>query len=213
MEKIIKEVLEKLGKDSYIVGGYVRDKLLNIKSYDIDITTKRTKKELETIFNLPVNVFGGLNFTKQNYNFTITCFRKDLVYNKKGFPQKIDFLIDLKTDLKRRDFTINAICLDKDEKIIDYEKGLNDLKNKKIKTIGKAQERIKEDPLRIFRAIRLACNLDFALDEELFKAIKENKNLINNLSKEKIIKECNKIKDKEKAINLMQKLEIYKEEK
>ena len=195
MELIVKNIFEKLGEDTYIVGGYVRDKLLNINSYDIDIITKRTKDELQSIFSLPVNKFGGLNFSYDKYHFTITSFREDLVYNKNGFPAKINFNVDLKTDLKRRDFTINAICLDKDEKIIDYMEGVKDLNNKIIKTIGDANLRIKEDPLRIFRAIRLASNLNFKLDLELIVAINNNKSLIKNISKNKINKELSKIKD------------------
>ncbi len=193
------------GFEAYLVGGFVRDYLLGKSSLDIDICTSALPGDLEHIFHLKPNAFGGINFKQEDYQITITPYREDMVY-RKGFPKKVNFNVDLMTDLKRRDFTINAICMDEDKNIIDYHKGLEDLNNKTIKMIGDADTRIKEDPLRIIRALRFAVTLNFNLDENLVKAIKNNKDLLDEISaakKEKEIAKLMKEPYQEKALNLI----------
>ena len=194
MDKVIKSVLDELNKEyeAYLVGGYVRDYLLGIKTYDVDICTTALPKDIYNIFNICANNYGGAKLILDNYNIDITTFRKDSHYNKRR-PMEVEYITDLKTDLMRRDFTINTICMDKDGKIIDLLNGVNDLNNRTIKMIGDNIERLVEDPLRILRAIRFATVLDFNLDEELIKAIKKKYKLVNTLSKDRVKAEFSKI--------------------
>lgn len=186
------KTIKNQGFEAYLVGGFVRDYLLGKSSLDIDICTSALPQDLECIFASKPNAFGGLNFKQEGYQITITSYREDTAY-RKGFPQKINFNVDLATDLKRRDFTINAICMDENKNVIDYHKGVADLNNKIIRMIGDADTRIKEDPLRILRAIRFAVTLNFNLDEELIKAIKENKELLEEISETKKTRELAKV--------------------
>ena len=194
MDKVIKSVLDKLNKEyeAYLVGGYVRDYLLGIKTYDVDICTTALPKDIYNIFNIHTNNYGGAKLIIDNYNIDITTFRKDSSYSKRR-PMKVEYITDLMTDLKRRDFTINTICMDKDGKIIDLLNGIEDLNNRTIKMVGDNMERLVEDPLRILRAIRFATVLDFNLDEELIKAIKKKYKLVNTLSKDRVKSEFSKI--------------------
>ena len=213
MHKIIKEVLEELNKhgyQAYLVGGFVRDTLLGIKSYDVDICTSALPKEVHAIFNMHSNNYGGANMTIGNYNFDITTFRKESNYKNRK-PEKIEYIDDLKTDLLRRDFTINTIVMDKYGKVIDLLNGIEDLNNRLIKMVGNPSKRIEEDPLRILRAIRFATILDFQIDGKLVEVIKEKKTLINNLSKTRVREELDKILCNEnfkKGLNLLKDLGI-----
>lgn len=202
MKKEIQKILanlEKMGYEAYFVGGFVRDYLLGIDTYDIDICTSATPTELNKIYNLKPNNFGGIHFRLEDYDITITSFRKDDFYEN-GFPKQIEFNVDLKTDLKRRDFTINSLCMNKDLKVIAQSDYLNDLNKKIIRMVGDPLTRIKEDPLRIIRAIRFAINLNFKIEENLWQVIKENKNLLMIISKNRLEKEINKIKKDDKAV-------------
>ncbi len=196
MNKDIIAILEKLenqGFAAYVVGGYVRDYLLKRPTNDVDICTSAPGAALTKIFGFLPNNFGGIHFKVGDFEITITTYRWDQNYVN-GFPQQINFNVDLKTDLARRDFTINALAMDKKGQIISYDRGLDDIKNKVIRMIGDPQQRIEEDPLRILRAIRLALSLDFTIEETLAQVLKENMTLIANLSTPRRDKEIAKIK-------------------
>lgn len=195
MDKIIKNVLDTLQKHgfcSYLVGGYVRDTLLGIKTYDVDIATSALPKDIHAIFNICSNNYGGANLKIDNYNIDITTFREETKYVSRH-PEEVNYITDLASDLTRRDFTINAICMDKDGKVIDYLNGIDDLNNCLIKMIGDPSKRLKEDPLRILRAIRFATVLDFNVDDELMLALKNNANLVSSLSGSRVREELDKI--------------------
>ena len=209
MEKNIKKILETLedtGYQAYLVGGYVRDYLLGINSYDIDIATNALPKDIHNIFNSTKSNYGSVNLKIDNYNIDITTFRKELNYvNRK--PSKVVYIDNLEEDLNRRDFTINAICMDKEEKIIDPLNGCEDLNNRVIKGIGDISLKLEEDPLRIMRAIRIATVLDFDIEENLYNKIKEYSSLVGTLSKERIKSELEKIlmsKNFMKALKIME---------
>lgn len=194
MEYIIVKILKKIenrGYQAYIVGGFVRDKLLGITSYDVDITTNAESDVLERIFKIKPNEFGVITLKVKNYSIDITSFRKE-EYKDNRYP-KVTYTSLLLEDLQRRDFTINAICMNRYENLIDPLYGYKDLNKKVIKGIGNVDEKLKEDPLRILRAIRLASILDFELDSKLKDAIRTNYQLINSLSKTRIKKELDKI--------------------
>ena len=188
----ILNLLNENGYESYIIGGYVRDKLLNIESDDIDIITNAKPSELSDIFNIEiVDNYGSCKLKYNNYIYDITTFRKEFDYIDNRRPSNIEYVNTLKEDLNRRDFTINTICIDANENYIDLLGGIEDLKNKLIRCVGDADKKIKEDSLRILRAIRFSCLYDLSIDGELAQAIYNNKSLINNLSFDRIKRELN----------------------
>ena len=214
----IKKILEKLeasGFEAYVVGGYVRDTLLNIQTTDVDICTNALPKDIIKIFNSKGSKFsyGSISLTDDKYNFDITTYRSESNYNKRA-PLNIEYISDLNEDLKRRDFTINALCMNKEGEIIDPLNGINDLNNKKIKTIGNTDEKLTEDPLRILRAIRFSIVLGFDLDEEILEFIKNKKHLIQTLSYTRKKEELNRMfasKNSEEGLKLLKELNLLKE--
>lgn len=215
MDKIIKTVLKKLidnNYQAYLVGGFVRDYLLGIKSYDVDICTNALPKDLHTIFpnNYNSNTYGGFNLKIKNYNFDITTYRKELKYNNRK-PIEIKYLNNLEEDIIRRDFTVNSVCMDINEKIIDLVDGVRDISNHQIKMLGNIKERLEEDPLRILRAIRFASTLNFEIDYKLETEIINNYTLVKTLSNTRIKDEINKIllnKNFKKGLFLLKKYKI-----
>lgn len=216
MDKIIKTVLKKFEDnkfEAYIVGGYVRDRLLKKHSFDIDIATTALPKDIHELFpNAIQNKFGGFTFNLKKYSFDITTYRTESDYfNCK--PQNIEYIKDISLDAKRRDFTVNAMYMNKSEKIVDFFNAKNDMKNKVLKTIGDASVRIVEDPLRILRAIRFATVLNYTLDSKLEMAIKDNKILLKKISDAKLKQEFSKLlmsKNVMKGITLIKELELDK---
>jgi tRNA nucleotidyltransferase (CCA-adding enzyme) len=197
MDKIIKNILNKIeseGYEAYLVGGFVRDYLLGIQSCDIDICTNAVPKVLRQIFpnNGNSNNYGGFNLKVQKYNIDITTYRKEITYTGRK-PTEIEYINSLLADLSRRDFTINAICMNSKEVVIDPLNAIEDLDNRTIKIIGDAKTKITEDPLRILRAIRFSTILNFSIDDELIKIIKESHSVIKTLSKTRVKEELSKI--------------------
>lgn len=190
---------------AYIVGGYPRDMVLGIKSNDIDICTNATPKEIIDIFdteNISDTNYGSVRVIYKNYHFDVTTFRKEIKYENNRKPVKVKYINDLKKDLLRRDFTINTMCIDKDGNLIDMLGAREDIDKKVIKTVGNPRYRIKEDSLRILRAIRFASVLDFEIDSKTFNYIKKYGYLLKGLSYSRKKEELNKIfasVNKEKA--------------
>ena len=196
MHRLIKktlETIEKKGYEAYLVGGYVRDFLLKNETYDIDICTNATPKELIKIFpNASTKNLGGIQFKLKEYNFEITTYREEIKYHQRR-PIEYNYINNLLMDLNRRDFTINAICMNVKGEIIDLLNGKKDLENKEIVIIGSVLKKLQEDPLRILRAIRFATVLNFKIEDELYKSIQKNKNTILTLSNTRIKEELDKI--------------------
>ena len=193
--QLLKQIEEK-GFDAYIVGGYPRDLYLKRPSVDIDICTNATPKDLKEIFGsimLPTVNYGSVTIIKNKIRFEITTFRKDIKYENNRIPVKIKYIDSLSDDIKRRDFTINTICMDSDGTIIDLLNGRQDIDNKIIKMVGNPKIRLKEDSLRILRAVRFATVLDFKIDDELKKYIKKYSYLLKNLSYYRKKEELDKI--------------------
>lgn len=190
---------------AYIVGGYPRDMVLGIKSNDIDICTNATPKEIIDIFdteNISDTNYGSVRVIYKNYHFDVTTFRKEIKYENNRKPVKVKYINDLKKDLLRRDFTINTMCIDKDGNLIDMLGAREDIDKRIIKTVGNPRYRIKEDSLRILRAIRFASVLDFEIDSKTFNYIKKYGYLLKGLSYSRKKEELNKIfasVNKEKA--------------
>lgn len=216
MDKIIKNILTKIesnGYEAYVIGGYVRDLLVGHHSYDIDITTNATPKELLTIFpSSNTKNLGGIDFKIKEYHFEITTYREEIKYKNRK-PIEYNYIDNLITDINRRDFTINAICMNKKGEIIDLINGTEDLRNNKIKMIGDIDSKIKEDPLRILRGIRIATHMNFALESNLYKSFKENNKEILKLSNTRIKEELDKIlltDNVRKGFKLLEELGITK---
>ncbi|MEA2113525.1 MAG: hypothetical protein U9P63_02610, partial [Patescibacteria group bacterium] len=159
--------LEKAGFKSYAVGGCVRDLLLGKKPKDWDIATKATPEQIQEIFpdSFYANQFGTVTVKTKNEDKSlkeveITTFRTEQKYTDKRHPDKIGFTLNLKEDLSRRDFTVNALALDKKGNIIDLFDGKKALEKRLIKAVGKADARFGEDALRMLRAVRLTAELN-----------------------------------------------------
>lgn len=185
MNNDVKYILTSLndnGYEAYIVGGYVRDYLLNIKSDDYDICTSAKEDDLKKLFNIVECNYGSCKINYNDKIYEVTTFRKDINYLNNRKPEKIEYVDNLSEDLQRRDFTINTICMDKEGNIIDLLDGKKDIDNKIIKVVGDTDLKIKEDALRILRAVRFATTLNFRLDDDLYKAIKKYGYLVKNLS-------------------------------
>jgi len=181
--KILKKI-EDHGFVAYIIGGYVRDKYLGINSNDIDICTNATPMDLKKIFNIK-NIksnYGSLTIFYKNNHYEITTFRKEIEYKKNRVPSKLEYVNTLEEDITRRDFTINTICIDKNDNIIDLLNGKNDLDAKIVRMVGDPFIKIEQDSLRILRAIRFATKLNFKIEANLFKAIKKYGYLLKDLS-------------------------------
>jgi len=200
---IVKEIWFKLidnNYEAYLVGGCVRDLLLNKKPKDWDITTNARPEDIQKIFpnSFYENRFFTVGVKTESSDPTlkvieITTFRKESKYSDFRHPDEVEFAQKLEEDLKRRDFTINALAINKDLEVLDYFDGLKDLKNKLIKTVGKPEERFKEDPLRMLRAVRLACELNFDIEKNTLETIKNIANFIQLIAKERVRDEFIKI--------------------
>ena len=190
-------VFKKNGFSLYIVGGAVRDYLLKIKNEDYDFATDATPENVIAIFRstIPTGIkHGTVTVLFKGYSFEVTTFRSEADYLDGRRPEKVEFIRSLDEDLKRRDFTINALAADATTGlIIDKHNGIKDLKKRTIKAIGIAQERFEEDGLRIMRACRFASKLDFEVEENTLLAMKEKCENIKNVSNERIKDELFKL--------------------
>ena len=172
----ILKILNSNSFEAYIVGGAVRDYLLNIDSNDIDITTNATYSDICLLFNDVKNEgekYHSCRVVFMEEEFEITTYRKDLSYLDHRHPITAKATA-LKEDLVRRDFTINALAMNSNYEIIDIFNGMDDLKNKLIRTIGDADIRFNEDSLRVLRAIYYSAKLDFKLDTNIVNAFSKN---------------------------------------
>lgn len=192
-------VLDKLNQSNYkayIVGGTVRDFLLHKDNTDIDITTNALPDQVKEVFK-GYKIFdtgikhGTVSLLINGELIEITTFRKDENYLDNRHPSSIKFVSTLREDLLRRDFTINAMAYNK--RIYDYYGGREDLANKIIRAVGNANERFREDALRILRALRFSSVLGFTIEEKTKQAVFENMSLLKNISHERIREEFNKI--------------------
>lgn len=213
--KILKKIND-AGFKSYVVGGYVRDIYLNRHSMDVDICTNATPQELKEIFGgamLPNVNYGSVTIVYKKIRFEITTFRKEIKYENNRLPVKIKYIDNLIDDLKRRDFTINTLCMDENGEIIDLLGASADLDNKIIRMVGNPRKRLKEDTLRILRAIRFATILNFQLEDSLKKYIKKYGYLLKKLSYYRRQEELQKIftsSNVKYGIELLKELDLDK---
>lgn len=181
------------GYKVYLVGGAVRDYLLKKENQDYDFTTDARPEDVKRIFRRTIDTgikHGTVTVLYKGESYEVTTFRSDGVYLDSRHPETIEFTKDLAEDLKRRDFTINALAASlPDGKIIDLHEGKKDLKKGIIRAIGNAEERFSEDALRMLRALRFSSKLSFKIEDETFSAIIKMKDNIKKVSAERIKEE------------------------
>jgi tRNA nucleotidyltransferase (CCA-adding enzyme) len=193
-----KHIIDKLsenGYEAYVVGGCVRDSLIGKTPNDWDITTSALPQQVKKIFTKTIDTglkHGTVTILVDREPIEVTTYRIDGEYEDNRRPRTVEFTRNLIEDLKRRDFTINAMAYNDKDGLIDAFNGLEDLKKKVIKCVGKPCERFNEDALRMLRAIRFSAQLGYNIDDETNNAIKECSALIQNVSMERIQIELSK---------------------
>lgn len=194
------EILEDKNYEAYVVGGCVRDKLLGHIPKDWDIATSaKPNMTMKILSSKNISIFPtGIKYgtisaflNKKAYEITTYRIEKDYLNHRK--PSEVDFTQNIKYDLSRRDFTINALAYHPKRGLLDYFGGLKDLENKIIKAIGKPKNRFDEDALRILRAIRFASKLGFKIEPKTKNQIFKQKNLLSQISRERILNELKEI--------------------
>lgn len=187
--KYIIQTLEQSGFEAYAVGGCVRDSILGRSPDDWDITTsakpEQTRELFEKTFDTGIE-HGTITVLIDNIGYEVTTYRIDGEYEDSRRPNDVEFTTDLKEDLLRRDFTINAMAYNKKEGLIDIFGGMQDLESNIIRCVGRAKDRFEEDALRILRAIRFSAQLGFEIEEETAHAIKKMAPTLSKISAERI---------------------------
>lgn len=186
------QTLESAGFEAYFVGGSVRDVLLHRHVHDVDITTSAYPEEVKKLFEKSIDTgikHGTVTVLYGGESYEITTFRTESGYQDFRRPDHVTFVQNLDEDLKRRDFTINALAMDTRGEIVDLFDGLKDLKNHIIRAVGNPEKRFHEDALRMMRAVRFMSQLEFKLEEKTEQAIKDNHELLKKISVERIREE------------------------
>ena len=195
VERVITS-LENGGFEAYAAGGAVRDFILNREISDYDVTTNAAPDEVHEIFEKCFDTglkHGTVTVLSGKYRVETTTYRIDGNYVNHRKPENVCFSKNLADDLSRRDFTINALVYNPKDGILDFFGGIEDIKNKKIRAVGDGEKRFFEDALRIIRAVRFACVLNFEIEPKTFAAMKNNAKYLADISCERIREEFNKI--------------------
>lgn len=207
--KELADTFKSHGHKLYLVGGSVRDYLLNLPLTDMDLVTDATPMEEEEFLenvDFTFAKFGSVKLHYKDVKFDITTLRKESKYLDSRHPSNIEFTDKLEEDVSRRDLTINALYLTPELEVIDLVNGQSDINNKLLKMIGNPDIRIKEDPLRIVRIYRFSLDLGFEIDSALLDAIRHNQNLLKILRKEKIQEEIRKCHHQKELISVLGEL-------
>lgn len=206
--------IEEAGFEAYFVGGSVRDYLLNRAISDIDIATSATPNEIKAIFPNTVDIgieHGTVLVLYKGTGYEITTFRSESEYKDYRRPNEVYFIRSLIEDLKRRDFTMNAMAMNKNGEIIDPFNGQKAIAEKTIVTVGNAEERFSEDALRMMRALRFVSQLNFTLDPKCYKALTIMGSLLQHIAVERKTSEFEKLlmgPNRIEAIHLLNKTNL-----
>lgn len=203
------------GFEAYAVGGCVRDMILGKNPEDWDITTSAKPHEVKKIFRRTVDtgiIHGTVTVLLNKEHFEVTTYRLDGLYEDNRHPKEVSFTGNLEEDLKRRDFTINAMAYNPAKGVIDLFGGMDDLKNRLIRCVGNAYWRFDEDALRILRAVRFSAQLDFQIEEHTKEAIKNKAQLLKHISAERVRTELTKllVSDNPNRLRVLYELGISK---
>lgn len=190
------EQLENAGFEAYMVGGAVRDFLIGKIPQDIDVATSAAPEQVKKQFGRTADVgieHGTILVLLDNDSIEVTTFRTEGIYSDNRRPDSVEFVQSLEEDLKRRDFTVNAMAMTKELDIIDLYGGKDDLENRIIRAVGNPDQRFREDALRMLRAVRFTGQLDFAIDSETLYSIQKQAYLIQSIAIERVKIELDKI--------------------
>ncbi|WP_163537638.1 CCA tRNA nucleotidyltransferase [Gracilibacillus sp. YIM 98692] len=210
------EKIEEAGFEAYIVGGAVRDMLLNKPVHDVDIATSAKPEEVMNIFKkvIPVGVEHGTVLVRcEHQSYEVTTFRTETGYSDFRRPDQVEFIGNLEGDLSRRDFTINAMAMNKQLQLVDFYQGQHDLSQSVIRTVGDPNLRFQEDPLRMMRAIRFASQLGFYIETQTQKAIDQHASLLQHIAIERISVEWEKTLAGQSlgySLDMLFRTELYK---
>ena len=199
--KTIITLLENAGFEAFCVGGAVRDSIMGLNPTDWDITTSASPEDTVMVFKDYKH--GTLTVVIDKTPFEVTTYRVDGDYNDNRHPENVHFTKKLSDDLSRRDFTVNALAYNDKTGLVDLYGGQEDIYNSIIKTVGNPSARFQEDGLRIMRALRFASVLGFTIESETAKAIHDNKDLLKNISAERLAVELSKLVCGKNAFNIL----------
>ena len=191
MPKEVEEIIGHLnnaGYEAYVVGGCVRDSIMEKTPHDWDICTSATPEVVKSLFSHTTDYgmkHGTITVFVNKEGYEITTFRAETDYSDHRHPDTVEFVTDLNSDLSRRDFTINALAYNNESQLIDVFNGLDDIRNQIIRCVGNADERFKEDALRILRALRFAATLGFDIEDKTSEAIHYNVHLLKYIAEER----------------------------
>lgn len=208
--------LEVAGYEAYFVGGSVRDFLLGKQINDVDIATSATPLEMKRIFPKTVDVgieHGTILVLEKDHSYEVTTFRTESEYVDFRRPKEVAFIRSLHKDLERRDFTMNAMAMNRNGQIIDPFNGQKAIKEKRIETVGIAEERFQEDALRIMRAIRFVSQISFEIEPATLSALKESSFLLEKIATERKLAEFEKLlsgASRRKAMQLLVETEVFR---
>lgn len=208
-------IIEKHQFEAYFVGGCVRDYIIDRPIHDVDIATSATPAEIQEIFPkvIPVGLEHGTVIVRhQQESFEVTTYRTDGAYTDHRRPDQVHFVRNIEEDLRRRDFTMNAIAMNAKGEILDPFEGRKDISQKRIQTVGEAADRFEEDALRIIRALRFSSQLGFSIEDETKEAMGKYNAFIDKLAVERLTVELEKLFAGvfyPKAVESIFELELY----
>ncbi len=195
--EFISQKVKSVGKEAYLIGGAVRDLVMGKTPHEFDITTSLLPEEVKNLFKKVIETgiqHGTVLVLLKNGNYEFTTYRTEKGYSDGRRPDLVEFSASLEEDLKRRDFTMNALAMDlEDFSILDYQNGIQDIQDKLIRTIGNPIERFTEDGLRPIRAIRFMSSLGFSMEKETYKSIFLTREITSKISRERFHDELLKI--------------------
>lgn len=187
--KYIIETIQNAGFEAYVVGGCVRDSILGREPEDWDITTSAKPEQVKALFPRTIDTgiqHGTVTVMLDREGFEVTTYRIDGKYEDSRHPKEVTFTPNLKEDLRRRDFTVNAMAYNEESGLVDIFGGLEDIERKIIRCVGDARERFREDALRIMRAIRFSAQLGYTIEEKTRDAIRELAPTLEAISAERV---------------------------
>lgn len=193
--RVLAELLAS-GREAYFVGGCIRDELLGRPVHDMDITTSALPEEVMGLFPrcVPTGLaHGTVTVLQEGYSFEVTTYRTESGYADHRRPEHVEFVSDVREDLRRRDFTINAICCGLDGQLVDPFGGAEDLKHRLVRCVGLAEERFGEDALRMLRCVRFASVLDFAIAKNTWRGLMRQRDKLAHIAVERVRAELERI--------------------
>ena len=194
--KYLIDTIMEAGYEAYAVGGFIRDSILGRKPNDWDITTSASPQQIKSLFKRTIDTglqHGTVTVLLEQEGFEVTTYRVDGKYEDGRHPSSVTYTVDLKEDLKRRDFTINAIAYNDREGLVDAFGGVKDIEDKVIRCVGDPRERFQEDALRMMRAVRFSAQLGYVIEEGTLKAISGLSASLRRISAERIQAELVKL--------------------